>query len=127
MAPNTILPRLVAFANAILDIADKLPKSFAFRHLSGQLIRSGTSPALNYAEAQAAESPRDFVHKLNIALKELRETAVNLTIILQSGKIKDIDLLEKLIRENDELTAILVASIKTVKRKIANGELRTQK
>ncbi len=66
--------RLIQFAVTSIRLAEKLPASFAGRHLSGQLIRSATSPALQYGEAQSAESRNDFIHKLKIALKELRET-----------------------------------------------------
>ncbi len=65
----------------ILDIVEKLPGGYAANHLGGQLIRSGTSPALNYGEAQAAESPKDFLHKMKVCLKELRESQVCLKII----------------------------------------------
>ncbi|MDX2278862.1 MAG: four helix bundle protein [Saprospiraceae bacterium] len=68
--------RLIEFAVRILDIAEALPKTLASKNLSGQIVRSGTSPALNYAEAQSAESKADFVHKMKICLKELRETFV---------------------------------------------------
>lgn len=75
--------RLIAFAVSILDLADKLPSTFAGKHLGGQLTRSGTSPALNYGEAQAAESRADFIHKMKIYLKELRESQICLKIIEQ--------------------------------------------
>ena len=69
------------FAADIIGIAEALPATPAGRHLAGQLLRSGTSPAANYGEAQSAESRKDFVHKLKIALKELRESMVWLKII----------------------------------------------
>ncbi len=55
--------RLIEFAAVIIDIAESLPKTLAGNHLAGQLVRSGTSPALNYGEAQSAESRNDFIHK----------------------------------------------------------------
>ena len=73
--------RLIAFAVSILDLADKLPNTFAGKHLGGQLTRSGTSPALNYGKAQAAESRADFIHKMKNCLKELRESQICLKII----------------------------------------------
>ena len=73
--------RLISFAVLAIDIADCLPKSLAGLHIAGQLVRSGTSPALNYGEAQSAESRNDFIHKMKIALKELRETFISLKII----------------------------------------------
>jgi four helix bundle protein len=68
--------RLVDFSVLMLRVADALPKSYAGQHLSGQLTRSGTSPALNYGEAQSGESRKDFIHKVKICLKELRESQV---------------------------------------------------
>jgi four helix bundle protein len=84
----------------------------------GQLLRSGTSPAANYAEARSAESRRDFVHRISICLKELRETHVWLELSrrLKLGKANDV---EAALREADQLIAIFVASIKTAKR---NGD-----
>jgi four helix bundle protein len=64
--------RLINFAVLIVDISESMPKSYAGNHLSGQLLRSGTSPALNYGEAQGGESRKDFIHKIKIVLKELR-------------------------------------------------------
>ena len=77
--------RLVSFAVRIIDVAESLPKTRAGNHLAGQLIRSGTSPAFNYGEAQAAESKDDFIHKMKVVLKELKETRVCLTIIGRKG------------------------------------------
>ncbi|MCK6695915.1 MAG: four helix bundle protein, partial [Thermoanaerobaculia bacterium] len=73
--------RLIAFAGLVIAVVKKLPKDLAAKHLAGQLVRSGTSPALNYAEAIGAESKADFVHKMGVVLKELRETRVCLRII----------------------------------------------
>ena len=72
--------RLIKFSIRILEIAEMLPSSCAGKHFAGQLIRSGTSPAFNYGEAQSAESRRDFIHKMKVALKELRETHICLQI-----------------------------------------------
>ena len=66
--------RLINFAVQGIDISEVLPKNFAGSHIAGQLVRSCTSPALNYGEAQSAESRNDFIHKMKIAAKELRET-----------------------------------------------------
>lgn len=68
--------RLVSFAVRVITVVESLPDSKAGKHVAGQLVRAGTSPAPNYGEAQSAESPRDFIHKMKIALKELRETQV---------------------------------------------------
>jgi len=68
--------RLLEFTVRIIDVVDALPNTRAGNHIAGQLIRCGTSPAPNYGEAQSAESRNDFIHKIKIALKELRETKV---------------------------------------------------
>jgi four helix bundle protein len=75
--------RLIDFAVAMIDTVEALPSTRAGNHIAGQLLRSGTSPAPNYGEAQSAESRKDFIHKMKIALKELRETRVWLRIILK--------------------------------------------
>ena len=109
--------RLIAFASNCIDVAESLPKTIAGSHISSQLVRSSTSPALNYGEAQGAESTRDFIHKLKVCLKELRETMNNLQLIL-FRKWHDVVKLTALIKENDELIAIFVSSLKTAKKKL---------
>ncbi|TNE64223.1 MAG: four helix bundle protein [Bacteroidetes bacterium] len=106
--------RLIVFAVRIIEVAEMLPKTVAGKHIGSQIVRSGTSPALNYGEAQAAESKADFIHKMKISLKELRETIVNLKIIKQKGYFKPVQLVP-LLKENDELIAIFVSSINTAK------------
>jgi four helix bundle protein len=108
--------RLIAFASGCIDLAELLPKTAAGRHIGNQLIRSATSPALHYGEAQSAESRQDFIHKLKICLKELRETFNNLQLILYRKWYAE-DKLKNLIKENDELIAIFVSSIRTVEKK----------
>lgn len=105
--------RLVDYSIEIIRVAEKLPKTFAGIHLAKQLIRSGTSPALNYGEAQGAESRRDFIHKLRIALKELRETYVSLKIIQGAFTNYNPDLIKAAIQETDELASIMFQSIRT--------------
>jgi four helix bundle protein len=68
--------RLVDFAVRVMTVAEELPNERAGQHVASQLIRSGTSPAANYGEAQSAESRKDFIHKMKVSLKELRETHV---------------------------------------------------
>ena len=108
--------RLIDFAVRIIRIAESLPKTKVGNHIAGQLIRCGTSPAPNYGEAQSAESRSDFIHKMKICLKELRETKVWLKIIVRAGLIKPKSKLEPDIIENDELISIFMASIKTAKQ-----------
>jgi four helix bundle protein len=74
MKGDDIAARLVALAVDVVKIVDVLPDTLAGRHVAGQLLRSGTSPGANYEEARAAESRRDFLHKLGIVLKEIQET-----------------------------------------------------
>ena len=74
MKPDDLSPRLLELAVRVGRVVDALPENRLGRHIAGQLVRSGTSPAPNYEEACAAESRRDFIHKVRIALKELRET-----------------------------------------------------
>ena len=107
--------RLIEFAVRIIDTAEALPNTVASKNLSGQIVRSGTSPALNYGEAQSAESKADFVHKMKICLKELRETFVCLKIIQRKGYFKELRL-DPLLNENTELISIFVKSIQTAKK-----------
>lgn len=81
--------RLIDFAVMIIDLEEGLPSTKAANHLGGQLLRSGTSPALNYGEAQAAESKKDFVHKIKIVLKELRESHICIRIMEKKGMHTD--------------------------------------
>jgi four helix bundle protein len=80
--------RLIDFAVRIIRTAESLPKTKIGNHISGQLIRCGTSPAPNYGEAQSAESLADFIHKMKICLKELRETRVWLLMIVRTNLLK---------------------------------------
>ncbi|HXJ98339.1 MAG TPA: four helix bundle protein [Gelidibacter sp.] len=109
--------RLIQFAVDVILICGKIDGSFASQHLSKQLIRSATSAALNYGEAQSAESARDFLHKMKLCLKELRESFVNLKIQKGANLIKNIERLDVLMKENNELIAIFVSSIRTSQSK----------
>lgn len=109
--------RLVDFAVRIIKMAESLPKTATGRHISGQIIRSGTAPAANYGEAQSAESKADFIHKMRLSLKELRETRVWLLIIVQAGLIKPVIKLETLLDESNQLISIFVTSIGTALKK----------
>lgn len=107
--------RLIDFAVSIIKTCKYLDKSFASEHLSKQLIRSSTSVALNYGEARGGESTRDYLHKMKICLKELRESYINLKIQKGAGLISNILVLEQLIDENNQLISIFVVSIKNTK------------
>lgn len=109
--------RFIDFAVRIIKVSEKLPESKTGKHISSQLLRSGTSPAPNYGEAQSAESTADFIHKLKVALKELRETEVWLKIIIRTKLIHPSEKLTPLLKETDELISILFKSIDTAKKK----------
>ncbi|MDP5101361.1 MAG: four helix bundle protein [Nonlabens sp.] len=113
MNPNQLENRLVEFAIAVILACKFIDQSFASHHLSKQLIRSATSVALNYGEARSAESNRDFLHKMKISLKELRESYVNLKIQKGAQTITKIEMVDSLLEENNQLIAIFVASIRT--------------
>jgi four helix bundle protein len=106
--------RLLDFAVRIGKVIDALPETRLGRHIAGQLVRSGTSPAPNYAEACAAESKRDFIHKLGIVLKELRESAVWSRMIIKSELIPE-QRLEPLRDEWEHLCKIIAKSLVTAK------------
>lgn len=108
--------RLVDLAVRAVGVVAALPQSVVGPHFAGQLVRCGTSPAHNYAEAQGAESRSDFIHKMKIAPKELRETRVCLRIIAQAGLIKPSAKPSPLITACDELIAIVVTSIATARK-----------
>ena len=97
-------------------MSESLPKTKIGRHISGQIVRSGTSPAPNYGEAQSAESRADFIHKMRLSLKELRETRIWLLIIVRANLIKPTSKLETLLDENNQLISIFVKSIGTAQQ-----------
>ncbi|HPH85035.1 MAG TPA: four helix bundle protein [Ferruginibacter sp.] len=109
--------RLVKFACMCMDVCELLPNNRTGQHLQYQLSRSSIAPALLYGEVQAAESKADFIHKMKIALKELRETRVNLRIIMEKPIVANpkIDLA---FNEVNELIAIFTSSIETAKKNI---------
>jgi four helix bundle protein len=109
--------RLVKFSAGIIWLAKDLKQCFAVKHLYSQIVRSATSAALNYGEAQTAESSKDFIHKLCIVLKELKETEVNLEIIIESKIFKQESPVIISLTECRELIAIFTATIKTMRKK----------
>jgi four helix bundle protein len=117
ITPQILEERLIDFAVIIVSVVEALPNSKAGNHIANQLIRSGTSPAPNYGEAQSAESRKDFIHKMKISLKELRETMVWLKIIARK-RLGDCREIPAAIAECNELIAIFVSSTKTAD---ANG------
>jgi four helix bundle protein len=113
--------RLIDFSVFILKIVTELPSTKAGSHLAGQLVRSGTASALNYGEAQSGESRKDFIHKMKISLKELRETHICLKIIKRSGQLVNSSILDQALTENNELISIFVKSIETAQRNLDNS------
>jgi four helix bundle protein len=104
--------RLLAFAARIVRLVDALPHTRAGNHIGGQLLRCGTSPLANHGEVEAAESRNDFIHKLRICLKELRESSRWLQLVervelVRAGRIRP------LFQEADELVRIFKTSIRT--------------
>ncbi len=107
--------RLVDFAVRVINVVEALPDTKAGKHVAGQLVRSGTSPAPNYGEAQSAESRKDFIHKMKVALKELRETHIWLQII-ERKRLCEPERMKDITSECDELIAIFVKSLQTAER-----------
>jgi four helix bundle protein len=115
--------RLIAFSVLVIGIANNMSYSKAGKHLSQQLVRSGTSVSLNYGEAQSAESTKDFIHKIKIILKELRETSVCLRIIQRAYLSKAEDTIVTAKKENNELIAIFVKSIQTAEKRLVKKNI----
>lgn len=115
--------RLLEFASAIIDLSEALPDRRAGNHIAGQILRSGTSPYPNHGEAEDAESREDFIHKLKICLKELRETRRWARLIKRKGWVKEDATLVFVLSESEELIRIFFASVQTA-RKNALGNKR---
>lgn len=109
--------RLIDFVLKIDEIIELLPNSRLANHIAGQMVRSGTSPALNYGEAQSAESQKDFIHKMQVVLKELRETRICLKIIIKKPLLEN-HIVMPVLTENEELIAIFAQGVKTAKLKL---------
>jgi four helix bundle protein len=110
--------RLLEYAAAIIRLVQKMPDTRPANHVGGQLLRSGTSPLFNHGEAQAAESPRDFVHKMKVCLKELRETQRALRLVKKVPLTEDPAEVDRLLQETEELIRIFVASIRTAEKNV---------
>ena len=108
--------RLLEYSARIIRLVERLPNTRAGNHVAGQLLRSGTSPLPNHGEAQAAESAKDFVHKLKICLKELRESWRWLLLIQRVPLLRP-RLVDALVKETDELIRIFVRSIQTAEQR----------
>jgi four helix bundle protein len=110
--------RLLDFAAQIIRLVERLDTTKAGNHVGGQLLRCGTSPLFNHGEAQAAESPKDFSHKLKICLKELRETHRALRLIQRVPLTNPSTVVDPILQETEELIKIFMSSIRTVEKRI---------
>ncbi len=114
--------RLVDFAAQICTLTDSFPSTPLAKHVTTQIIRSSTSPLANYGEAQAAESRQDFIHKLKVCLKELRETQAWLKFVDRMSFCREDIVAAR--EECNELVAILVASVRTAQRKVKMSNIQ---
>jgi four helix bundle protein len=112
--------RLLHYAAGIIRLTRSLEASYAHRHVANQLLRAGTAPLANHGEAQAAESDADFLHKLKVSLKELRESHRWLKLIRMVPLTDRNDRLEPMLVETDELERIFNRSVQTVQLRIAS-------
>ncbi len=110
--------RFVEFTCRMIDVVEALPNTRTGNYIASQLIRSCHSPTFNYGEAQAAESTKDFIHKMGIILKELKECRVSLKVIIKKNIINPTHKLEPIFKETEELVAIIGKSISTAKSKL---------
>lgn len=109
--------RFVDYTCRMIDVVEALPNSRAGNYIAGQLVRSCHSPTFNYGEAQGAESTKDFVHKMGVILKELKECRTALKVIRKKEMIKPFSKLEAVYKEKEELIAIIGKGISTAKKK----------
>jgi four helix bundle protein len=116
--------RLIDFTIKILDVVESLPQRRVGNHIAGQLVRCGTSPAPNYGEARSAESRKDFIHKMKVVLKELRETRVWLMLVQRKRLVSPAEKATEVQAECDELISIFVASIGTAEGRARGGSQR---
>jgi four helix bundle protein len=114
--------RLLEFSAAIVNLTERLEPTRAGNHVGGQLLRSGTSPYFHHGEAEAAESRPDFIHKLGVCLKELRESQRALRLIARVPLIDPPSAVEPLLRESDELIRIFNSSIRTARNREVKEE-----
>ena len=116
MSKYDLQERLIDFSIAIILLVESMANTKAANHIGGQVLRLGTSPAFNYGEAQSAESRKDFIHKMKVCLKELRETQVGLKMTYRLKIANSEQEVEQSLKECSELVAIFVKSIETAER-----------
>lgn len=108
--------RFVEFTCKMIDVVEALPSTRTGNYIAGQLIRSCHSPTFNYGEVQAAESRNDFIHKMGIVLKELKECRIALKVIIKKQLIKPVSNLNEIFKETQELIAIIAKSLETARK-----------
>jgi len=120
--------RLLEFASAVIDLSESLPTNRAGNHVAGQILRSGTSPYPNHGEAEDAESRDDFIHKIKICLKELRETRRWARLIKRKGWATQNTSLLFVLGESEELIRIFYSSVQTARKNAlgSRGSTKTQ-
>ncbi|MFA4853376.1 MAG: four helix bundle protein [Bacteroidales bacterium] len=113
MKKSELEDRLIRFSVSIIEMTKGLEDAFESQHLSKQIIRSGTATALLYGEAQGAPTKKDFIHKISLVLRELRETHINLRIINQKHLFKNQDVMNEILDENNQLISIFTKTYQT--------------
>lgn len=108
--------RLIDFSVSVLFFIESLPNTKSINHLGEQLLRSGTSPSLNYGETKSAESKNDFIHTMKVCLKELRESYKCLRMLYRAKIYKSEEQVKELIAECNELISNFVKSIDTASK-----------
>jgi four helix bundle protein len=121
MKKSELENRLIKFSVSIIGMTKGLENCFESQHLSKQIIRSGTASALLYGEAQGAPTKKDFIHKISLVLRELRETVINLQIIQQSHLMSNQDLMINILDENNQLIAIFTKTLQTALKNDSRG------
>ena len=112
--------RLISYSCLVIDVVEALPDTKSGNHIGNQFVRSGTAAAPNYGEALAAESRRDFIHKMSVCLKELRESRIWLRVVQKKRMVGDQVFIEEVLEETRQLIAIFGASLETAKRNRAD-------
>jgi four helix bundle protein len=108
--------RMLEFASVVIDVTEKLPNTRAGNHIANQFLRAGTSPYGNHGEAESAESAEDFIHKMKICLKELRETHRWARLVERKCWLANDRQMGLVLAEGDQLIRIFKASVRTAER-----------
>ena len=108
--------RLLSYSARVVRLVESLPNNRSGNHIGGQLLRCGTSPYIHHGEAEAAESPSDFIHRMKVCLKELREAFRCLRLIQAVPLVKPPSKVDDLRTETEELIKIFFTSVRTAKR-----------